>query len=403
MIFLVVNLFLLPLWCYHFMRICRRGGCWNVLWGRPPQLPPKSSGAYRIWIHAVSLGETKCIEPLVLQIKQKWPHAEIFKTSVSDTGVERSEQRHDLFDWSAVLPVDFSWISKKWINSVEPDLFILVENDYWPNLLWSLKQRGVPTLLVNGRLSERTSSRLQRIKWYATRLFASFDALCVQTHATSGMLQSFGIPSEKIAVTGNLKLHLSVVEKISSSKERVFITIASTHEGEEEAILSALSPLDPEYTYLIAPRHPQRFEKVAKTLQRSGWHVRMIDESGKGNIVIVNRMNCLEKYFRLSKLAIIGGSFLPGVGGHNILEPLFNGAHVIYGPDMHSQRPMVELVQKHGLGDECSLGQIKQKVEEVLMRPFEQEKVEVIMQEMRMNTEKVWEVIKSLRENHVPC
>ena len=209
---------------------------WASLRCKISQIPPRKEGRIRIWIHAVSYGETRAIEAFAQRIKGDLPDIEIIKTSVTETGQAESLKRRDLFDHSFYLPIDFSFRAKKVIEKVDPDLFILVENDYWPNLLMALKAHGTKIALVNGRMSLKTYKRYQLWPTFANKLFNTFDILCVQSDDYKSRFESLGVAPEKIAVTGNIKF--DATQMLTPQLELIFpnhrhiVTIASTHEGE---------------------------------------------------------------------------------------------------------------------------------------------------------------------------
>src|SRR3990167_10408167 len=160
----IVNFALLSLMMINLIKVSYiflkkrefKSDLWASLGFKEHKIPPRKQGKIRIWIHAVSLGETKAIEPFAQMVKSELPDVEIIKSSITKTGRDESLKRKDLFDHSFYLPIDFSWRARKLAKKIDADLFILVENDYWPNLLTQLKAHGTKIALVNGRISIRS-------------------------------------------------------------------------------------------------------------------------------------------------------------------------------------------------------------------------------------------------------
>ncbi len=375
---------------------------WASLGWNSPKIPARKEGKIRIWVHAVSLGETKAIEEFVARVKRELPDVEIIKTSITKTGHEQSKKRKDIFDHAFYLPIDFSWRSHRLVKNIDPDLFILVENDYWPNLLNSLKAHGTKIALVNGRISLKSYERYKAFPAYAKKIFNSFDILCLQTEEHKKRFQDMGVPSERICVTGNIKFDASTImtpkATLNFPKGKRIVTIASTHEGEEELILEALKSMDDSVCLMIAPRHPQRFEKVANLLETRNISYRKINEEGKGDerVILIDMMGVLDECFKMSNVAIVGGSFVKNIGGHNIFEPARFGIPVVYGPYMHNQEILVDTFKKHNVGRQVELNHLKETLESYLGNTEKESGMDTLIDEVAGATERSWEIIKKL-------
>lgn len=378
----------------------------NDLWARlgfkNPRIPGRKKGKIRIWVHAVSLGETKAIESFISHVRKELPDVEIIKSSITKTGHEQSVKRKDIFDHAFFLPIDFSWRSRKLVKKIDPDLFILVENDYWPNLLNALKANGTKIALVNGRLSLQSYKRYKMCPTYAKKLFSTFDIMCLQTEEHKRRFETLGVPSERIYVTGNIKFDALCLmrssEELNFPEGKRLITIASTHEGEEEMILEALQAMCDSVCLLIAPRHPTRFEKVAELLEKRGVSYRKINDQGSGDerVILVDMMGVLDECFKKSNVAIVGGSFVKHVGGHNIFEPARLGIPVVYGPYMHNQEILVDQFKKHNVGKQVELGSLKETLEGYLGCEEKEEGMSTLIEEVAGATKRSWEIIKKL-------
>lgn len=301
------------------------------------RLPPKANTIPTIWIHMVSVGEAKAITPIYLRLKEKYPTGAFYLSTTTKTGQEEIKRSFPEAFAHFYLPLDLSWIMKKLVNRLKPDLFVLSEGDLWLNLLTEVKRRGGKILLINGKISSRSSIRFAKVPTFSKRLLSKIDHLCLQSETHSARFASLYVPKEKMTITGNLKLSIPTrppTEKTLAEYAKEFgiiegdkvLTLASTHPGEEELLLPHLK----DWKVLLAPRHLERLPSLKKFQNE--------------NVVLVDKMGILPICFGLSKLAIIGGSFLPGVGGHNIFEPIRSQIPVLFGPYMETQQELVKLI-----------------------------------------------------------
>lgn len=379
-----------------------RGDLWNSLGFAKVNIPSRKQGKIRIWVHAVSLGETKAIEPFITHVRQELPDVEIIKSSITKTAHERSVEKREIFDHAFYLPIDFSWRSQKLVKKIDPDLFLLVENDYWPNLLQALRTHGTKIALINGRISAVSYDRYRMAPGFAKRLFTCFDIMCLQTEDFKKKFKKLGVPESRMHVTGNIKFDASSVMRSAPDlifpEDKQIITIASTHEGEEEMILKALRKMDDSVCLMIAPRHPARFKKVAELIEREGIAYRRINEKGTGDerVILIDMMGVLDECFKKSNVAIVGGSFIKDVGGHNIFEPVRFGTPVVYGPYMHNQEILVDQFKKHKVGKQVELNKLKQTLEGYLGEPAKEEGLASLIDEVAGATERSWDIIKKL-------
>lgn len=292
-----------------------------------------------VWIHSCSVGETKAASTLV----QYLSNYDLIISTTTETGLETAKKDIPSALHHITLPFDFRWALRRLFKQVQPKLLILVETDFWLNFIL---EANCPVALVSGVLSERS---MKRYRHYIS-FFDPINLFCVQNQAYQNRFLKLGISSH---ITGNLKYDLPCTQ---STHEDFTLTIASTHTGEETFILDALEPLTkkyPQLTLFIVPRHPERFDQVRKCL-----------ESRKATPV--TQMGVLRTYYSKSSLAIVGGSFLGNIGGHNILEPVQHGVPVLFGPQMHKQSDMVELVTKAGAGHQVEGHELASIVEKHL-------------------------------------
>jgi 3-deoxy-D-manno-octulosonic-acid transferase len=346
-----------------------------------PTFTPKK-GQKVIWLHTVSMGETRAIIPLFRQIKQKFPEAAVVISTTTETGQEEAKRSMPDADVHFFLPLDFSWNIRRLMDRIEPTRLILCESDFWYNLLNSAKKLGAHIALVNGKVSERSCRRFRRFRFFTRKLFGNFDTLCVQSEPYRGRFLSMGIDPQKIFVTGNLKLD-SPAKKMQEGELQALrnslhlktsdriLTIGSTHAPEEEQLLSSLQAVlnkIPDLKVLLVPRHPERFEEVAHLLQQIGIPFGRFSAMPpqETRLILIDTMGKLNSCYQLAETAIVGGSYTTKVGGHNIFEPVVFGVPVIFGPHMHSQPDLKQIVLDAGAGKQVPMEHLAETLIELL-------------------------------------
>ena len=355
-----------------------------------------------VWIHATSFGETLSVKVLVERLKmQKNVHI-IFSTFTS-VGYSAASRMKEI-DQVIILPIDLKISMRALVNQIKPDLFILTESDYWLNLLNEVKRYGCKMVLVGGRISDRSYKRFKKIPFFSNYLFNLFDHLLLQDPSMEEKFSGLNVAKEKIQVVGNLKLDTSdkqqaIEEKVFLPKNRRYITFGSTHRGEETLLLKELSSLSEDISFLLAPRRPDRFDEVQTILEESNLSWRFVDEQGRGDerVVFVNKLGVLEECYSKSELAIVGGSFVENAGGHNVYEPVRQGAPVLYGPYTFNQHSLTSIVEYFEVGEKATFDQILTKVQSRLNKGrISEEKVAEIKAKSEGATEKALNLINSL-------
>jgi 3-deoxy-D-manno-octulosonic-acid transferase len=338
-----------------------------------------------IWLHAVSMGETRAIIPLYRKIRKAFPESAVVISTTTETG--QAEAKRSMPDANAhfLLPLDFSWTIRRFMTCLKPARLILCESDFWYNLLTIAHKRGVRIDLVNGKVSERSCRRFRKIPFFTRRLFANFDHLCVQSQRYRDRFLSMGISKEKIFVTGNLKFD-SPTKKMDPAEREAFLQtlgitpadriliIGSTHAPEEELILSALSQVwkqIPNLKAILVPRHPERFDEVAALIQQKKIDYRRFSQPKSTNerLILVDAMGKLNQCYQIADIALVAGSFTSHVGGHNIIEPIVFDVPVLFGPYMHSQPDLEELVLTAKAGRQITIEQLPETLLELLENP----------------------------------
>lgn len=340
----------------------------------------QQDGRELIWIHAVSVGETKAVAALAKKIKAERPDCLLLVTSITETGHEEALRSMPFADHHLYLPIDLSFIIRPIVKRLKPNYVILSETDLWYHFLDQTKLSGAKIFLVNGKISPRSCSRLRLFISFAKRLLSPFNLLLVQSKRYAERFHSLQVPNEKIMITGNLKLDQGSsapdLTKLQFLPVSTYIVGGSTHPGEEEIVLNAyveLLPLFPALKLILVPRHPERFDSVWQKLQTYPFTKARLSErpTGEEQVLLIDAMGLLNACYSLCTLALVGGSFVPGIGGHNILEPANFAKPVIFGPFMHTQLDFVEAVLDAKAGIQTEASALSNTIANLLKNPSE--------------------------------
>lgn len=315
------------------------------------------------WIHAVSVGETRVVAPLLKAFKQQFPEYSLVMSNVTETGHAVAEGIPEV-DLCVYFPYDFSWMVHRALQQVQPDLVLIVETEIWPNFLRAVSGRGIPVVLVNGRISDRSFPRYLRLRFFLKPVLSQFKLLGMQSSLDAERIVAIGAPPELVTVTRNLKfdLHSSDLDRIESEGVRrkfhlsdscrVWVA-ASTHAGEEEQVLKVFrSLLDDNIDLLLVlvPRHPERCRAVGELLssRQIPFVLRSEIDQGAGTlttgmVLLVDSIGEVLKFYSIADLIFVGGSLTP-VGGHNVLEASLLRKPVLFGPHMHNFKEISRLL-----------------------------------------------------------
>lgn len=314
-------------------------------------------GSDTVWVHAVSVGETMAVRPLLKALKARWPERKIVLSTVTETGREIAEKLPEA-DLCVYFPFDFGFSAALALKRIRPALIVIVETEIWPNFLRHARRLGIPAVLANGRISDKSFGGYRRFSRLFRPVLANFSALCMQSGEDASRIAMIGAPPSRVHVAGNLKYDMPVPtvpeERKAALRARYRIpaqvpvfTAGSTHQGEEEAVLAAcvaLSAEGREFFLALAPRHPERAGEVAELLGRFGITFARrssLDGSAEclnaGDALLVDTVGELMDLYAVSDLVFVGGSLVP-VGGHNVLEPASLGVPVLFGPHMNNFR-----------------------------------------------------------------
>lgn len=320
--------------------------------------PPRPSGPI-VWIHAVSVGETRAAQPLVKALRRAFPEHRILFTHTTPTGRETGAQLYGDEVSRVYLPYDLPGAVERFLEWYHPEFGLLMETELWPNLARTARRRGIALYLVNARMSEKSARGYARLGPLTRDTLRQLVAVAAQTHADAQRLTHLG--ARDVVVTGSLKFDVAPPEASAALGERLrslfgatrpVWVAASTREGEEALVLDALERIpDPRALLVLVPRHPQRFDEVAALLASRG--VRFERRSSgqpirtDTRVVLGDSMGELFAYYRAADLAFIGGSLLP-LGGQNLIEACAVGVPVLIGPHTFNFAEATQLAVKAG-------------------------------------------------------
>jgi len=294
-----------------------------------------------IWVHAVSVGEVRAAAPLVRAIAARWPECEVLVTCMTAAGRDTVKQVYGESVRAAFLPYDLPSSTRRFLEWFRPRVGILMETEVWPNLIAACGEHGVPVMLANARLSEKSALGYARRPRLFGPAFAALAAVCAQTEADAVRLRERGATGAR--TTGNIKFDVMpdparVAEGHDAAQrlDRPAIVLASTREREEEPLLDAAKALGDACALVLVPRHPQRFDEVAGLAAARGYPVarRSRGEALAGGALrLGDTMGEMPFYYGMASVAVIGGSFEP-LGGQNLIEACACGAPVVIGPSV---------------------------------------------------------------------
>jgi 3-deoxy-D-manno-octulosonic-acid transferase len=325
-----------------------------------------------IWVHAASVGEVFCTVPLLKRIKREFPHCEIVLTTMTSTGNETAKTHLPEADRVFFFPIDHPLTLRRAIKKIHPRLLLIAETELWPNLLRSCGRKGIPIILFNGRISEKSFRGYLFFKFLFKECLKYVALFLMQTMEDQTRIIEIGAESEKTRVVGNLKFDqtfpsfnqeamANLAKSIGLQGNEAILIAGSTHPGEEEILLSLfkeLRKINSHLIFILAPRHLARLEEVERILEKESvsWVRRTslaVDQDHQKQkelpeVILLDTMGELMSLYSLGTLVFVGGSLVP-IGGHNPLEPLFFKKCVFFGPYMfHFSEISRRLVEEEG-------------------------------------------------------
>ncbi len=336
----------------------------------PSDFVPERLPKPRVWFHAVSVGEVTALGPLVKAFKELRPSASVIVSTGTETGQDKARESISDADGFFYLPLDFPAFVNSVVTRIQPDLFVLMETELWPNLIHSIKSVGATIALANGRISDRSFPRYKRLRAFFSPTLESIDLFLMASERDGLRIAEMGAHAERIQVTGNSKFDAALGEIPEAAEARmrdlldvgdcaqVFVA-GSTHPGEHEMVLDAYRALVkkfPDLLLILVPRHAETTAQIVPAMRDCNMEPPFLRSSAMAGerrngrkVIIVDSTGELFQIFSLATVVFMGGSLVPK-GGQNILEPAAWGKMVLFGPSIEDFRDARDILVHAGSG-----------------------------------------------------
>jgi 3-deoxy-D-manno-octulosonic-acid transferase len=359
-VFLVIaTLLLSPVILFKLLTVPKyRGGLTQKLGRLRKSVMKVITGTRPIWVHAVSVGEVMAAHPLIRELKKKYPQRKLILSTVTVTGQYTARRRVPEADAVFYFPFDYPCIVRKVIKGINPEIVLIAETELWPNFFRELGRAGIPSAVINGRISPHSHKNYMKFRKFFSAVFEQVSLFCMQSEEDAQRIMTIGAAPEKVMVTGNLKFDQKLPgaqsNPLAIPAGRKVITAGSTHRGEEAVLLDIFARLREKYPTLlliIAPRHPERFDEVEGIINSAGYECqRRTRLSGRvKDVLLLDTIGELRTFYAVCDIAFVGGSLVK-VGGHNLLEPAAMKKPVIFSRYMFNFKEISEALISSGGG-----------------------------------------------------
>ncbi len=331
------------------------------------------SGKDRIWIQAVSIGEVALCKSLIPLLKKRFANHDIVISTITKAGNDLAKK---IFCKDAIIiyfPLDFSFIVKRAVKIIQPKLYIMIETEIWPNLLMELSSILVPSILINGRISDRSIGRYRLAKPFLKNILDKINIFCMQDAIDAERMIELGAPADRVQVTGNMKFDTEIApdikgpaavrESLGLREDDKLLVAGSTHSGEEEIIIEAFKELSSEFPklkLLIAPRHINRVEDVETVIKKFDLEYARVSRLNEPRypipdtrILLLDTIGHLNEAYSVATLVFIGGSLIRH-GGHNPIEPAVLEGAILFGPHMFNFKYIAKVFLNNNAAIEVS-------------------------------------------------
>lgn len=373
LIYSLVFTLLMPFIVVRLIMRARKAPAYGQRWWqrfgffKAPKLKAGLNHKQGIWFHTVSMGEFIAAAPLISQVIEANPDQLITVTTTTPTGSEQVQKRfaNEIEQgrvFHVYLPYDLPWLLNGFIKKMAPSLLVILETELWPNLIHCAKKANCKVMVINARLSERSAKGYAKVAGLIQPMLEKLDCLAVQNSVDGQRFLELGMPEKNMVVTGSIKFDLSIDQSLkqkgdqwrqSWGENRKVITVASTHLGEDDIALNAFKALlndHPDALMIIVPRHPERFDQVAKLIEQQGFNLgrRSLNSiNDKSQVVLVDTMGELMQFLAASDICIMGGSFVEN-GAHNPLEPAALEVPILIGESQFNFALICEQLEEAG-------------------------------------------------------
>ena len=340
-----------------------RSGLLNRLGLIPFAFKRKVEGFENIWIHAASAGEIKCVLSLAEELKKKYPSANIVFTTTGING-QRMLKKVLKDTPACYLPLDLYFFIKPLVNIIKPKILIIAETEYWPNLFYLVKKKGAKIVVVNGRFSAKAVRRYRYVNPIINKVFALTDVFSMRSQEDYETLLALGVDRKKIYISGDLKYEKPLIDEGKKKtletalrpvlREKVMV-FGSVHYKEAGDILGAFKLIKtetPDFTLILAPRFMEEIPAFVDFIEAEGFSCIKRSSPGKEkvDIIILDTFGELSYAYGLCLAAFVGGSLADKIGGHNLLEPVYLGKPVLFGPYAFNFKEMEEEIKINLVG-----------------------------------------------------
>ena len=348
----------LPLLFARFAWRARREPAYGAHWGERLGYAGATAQPGRLWLHAVSLGETRAAAALINELRARRPGLRVLLTHGTATGRAAGAELLRAGDAQSWLPLDTPGAVRRFLHAHRPAVGVVMETEVWPNLLFEAQAAGVPLVLANARLSPRSQAKGDRLAALMHPALACFTAVLAQTEADAMRLRASGAQPAAVQVMGNLKFDMAMPPDLLAqglawrqALGRPVVLMSSSREGEEAPLLQAWAALPlPRPLLLLVPRHPQRFDTVAALVtsagltlaRRTAWVAAPQPETAAADVWLGDSLGEMPLYYAMADVALLGGSFEP-LGGQNLIEAAACGCPLLMGPHTFNFAQAAEL------------------------------------------------------------
>lgn len=358
--------FVCYLWRIFITKISNES--WRENLGALPRFADRPADKKLIWLHAASVGEVVASLPIQDELRKQLPDSVILVTTITQTGNAIARKSAKSADAIAYLPADYPIFVNLALNRVKPDIIVIVEAEMWPNFLAAAKRRGIPTVMVNGRVSDRSLARSRRWRWLKSWAVSCIGRFCMQTEADAERIRAIGANPESVSILGSTKFdqeggHLAedavrTLRKDFNLPKGVPVFVAgSTNPGEEEPVLEAFQEMRKsakDLRLIIAPRQIERAEEIQGLVEARG--LRCVRRSKKNfsddfDVLILDTLGELASTYAVGEITFVGGTLIPK-GGHSLFQPVLQGKPVLFGPHTFKTRDMAQMVIASEVGFE---------------------------------------------------
>jgi 3-deoxy-D-manno-octulosonic-acid transferase len=315
----------------------------------------------RVWLHAVSVGEVNLLAPIMAELSRRGEF-EFAISTTTETGYELAQKKYPqqlLF----FCPFDFSWAVRRTLRNLRPEMIVLAELELWPNWIRAARKMGIPVVVANGRLSEKSFAGYRRLRWLVQPMFRQISLVVAQSKEYAARFIALGTPAEKVVITGNVKFDnvdpqkgrtrgVEFAKRYRFDNDQPVLVGGSTQPDEEQMLLEVFGRLRselPQLRMVLVPRHPEKTPQLESLLRKSAWSYELRskakadDAASQPDVLVVDVIGELAAWWTLATVSYVGGS-LGARGGQNMIEPAAAGSLVCFGPNTQNFRDVVDLL-----------------------------------------------------------